>query len=490
MSNSSLISYKKISPNKTSPRNHKIDTVTIHCYVGKVKAEDAAAWFAQTAAQCSCNYFIDLDGRVALIVDEADRSWCSSNRDNDNRAITIECASDKTHPYAVNDKVMATLLNLLTDICRRNEIKKLLWEADKSLIGQVDKQNMTVHRWFANKACPGDYLYNRHGEIANEVNKRLGSANTATTTAGTQTASFAGLSEKDAADRLLEIGRSIAEKYSLLPSVTAAQTILEAGYCKTELAQKANNVCGMKCKLSGNTWPGSTWDGKSKVTIRTAEQDKAGNVHYENADFRKYPDIETSIADRCAYLLGAMDGSKLRYAGIQDCKDYTSQIKLIKAGGYATDVKYVDKICDIIKRFELDKYDGYAGDILPETEKPWYRVRKSWSNAKSQLEAYHDLKLAKECADKNPGYNVYDESGKAVYTPARKEEYKVQVGSFESKNNALKRVVELKKKGFAAFSYLGDDGQYKVQAGAYTEKANAEAQVKKLKADGFEAIIK
>lgn len=109
-----------------------------------------------------------------MYVEEKDRSWCSSNAANDNRAITIEVASDTTHPYAVNSAAYAALLNLLTDICKRNGIKQLLWKADKSLIGQPDKQNMTVHRWFANKACPGDYLYNRHSEIAAEVNKRLG----------------------------------------------------------------------------------------------------------------------------------------------------------------------------------------------------------------------------------------------------------------------------------------------------------------------------
>lgn len=181
MSNSNLVSYTKISPNRTSPRNHCIDTVTIHCVVGQLSVETMGNMFAQPSYQASCNYAIGSDGRIALIVPEGDRSWCSSNRDNDNRAVTIECACDKTHPYAVNDKVYASLINLLTDICRRNGIPKLLWRADKSLIGRPAKQNMTVHRWFAAKACPGDYLYNRHGQIAAEVNKRLGSSSASET---------------------------------------------------------------------------------------------------------------------------------------------------------------------------------------------------------------------------------------------------------------------------------------------------------------------
>ena len=174
MSNSSLASYKKISPHKNSPRNHAIDTITIHCYVGQVSVESAGSWFSNPNAKCSCNYVIGSDGRIGLIVDEGDRSWCTSSSSNDNRAVTIECASDKTEPYAVNSKVYASLINLITDICKRNNIKELKWEGDKNLIGQVSKQNMTVHRWFANKSCPGEYLYSRHGQIASEVNKRLG----------------------------------------------------------------------------------------------------------------------------------------------------------------------------------------------------------------------------------------------------------------------------------------------------------------------------
>ncbi len=175
----------------------------------------------------------------------------------------------------------------------------------------------------------------------------------------------------------------------------------------------------MKKELSGNTWAGSTWNGKSTVKIRTPEQDAAGNTYYIYADFRKYPCIEDSIADRCAYLLGAQNGDKLRYDGIRDCENYRKQIELIKRGGYATDVKYVNKICNIIERFDLDKYDQASGEILPETpEQPWYRVRRTWADVKSQIGAYHNLTKAKKCADDHTGYKVYDESGKQIYPPA------------------------------------------------------------------------
>lgn len=174
MSNSSLVTYTKISPNKTSPRNHVIDTVTIHCYVGQTTVEQAGDWFSDPNCESSCNYAIGYDGKIALIVDEDDRSWCSSNRANDHRAVTIEVASANKHPYTVTSAAYESLINLLVDICKRNPgIDKLRWKADKSLIGQPDKQNMTVHRWFANKSCPGEYLYSRHAQIAAEVNARL-----------------------------------------------------------------------------------------------------------------------------------------------------------------------------------------------------------------------------------------------------------------------------------------------------------------------------
>lgn len=175
MSNSSLVSYTKISPNKTSPRNHVIDTVTIHCVVGQCSVEELGKIFSSSSRKASSNYGIGPDGRIGMYVEEKDRSWCSSNEHNDNRAITIEVASDTRHPYAVKDAAYKALIELLVDICKRNDIKELKWKADKSLIGQPDKQNMTVHRWFADKSCPGEYLYSRHGKIAAEVNAKLNS---------------------------------------------------------------------------------------------------------------------------------------------------------------------------------------------------------------------------------------------------------------------------------------------------------------------------
>jgi hypothetical protein len=172
--NSPLVNYTKLSPNHSGQRNHAIDTITIHCVVGQCTVETLGEIFAPTSRQASSNYGIGKDGRIGMYCEEKNRSWCTSSASNDHRAITIEVASDTTHPYAVNDKAYAALLDLVTDICKRNGIKKLVWSTDKNQrVNHLNGCNVTVHRDYANKSCPGDYLYNRHGEIAAEVNRRL-----------------------------------------------------------------------------------------------------------------------------------------------------------------------------------------------------------------------------------------------------------------------------------------------------------------------------
>ena len=181
MSNSSLVSYTRLSPNHSGRRNHKIDRITPHCVVGQLSVESLGGVFANSSRQASSNYGIGYDGRVALYVDENNRSWCSSSASNDNRAVTIECASDLSEPYYMNDDVIESLIDLCVDICKRNEKNTLIWFGDKnkSLNYEPDYNEcvITVHRWFANKSCPGDYLYNRLDEIAEKVTKRLGGEN-------------------------------------------------------------------------------------------------------------------------------------------------------------------------------------------------------------------------------------------------------------------------------------------------------------------------
>lgn len=179
MSDSPLVTCTQLSPNRTHPRSHAIDTITIHCIVGQVTAQQGCALFQSPSRNASCNYVVGRDGSIGLCVAEADRSWCTggsltvngmTGKQNDHRAVTIEVACDKTHPYAVTDAAYEALIRLVADIAKRNGMGELKWRGDKSLVGKPGEQNLTVHRWFANKACPGDYLYSRLGDIAQRAN--------------------------------------------------------------------------------------------------------------------------------------------------------------------------------------------------------------------------------------------------------------------------------------------------------------------------------
>ena len=186
MSNSPLVVYTKLSPNHSGKRTKKIDTITIHCMAGNCSVETCGNLFASSARQASSNYGIGTDGRIALYVDEANRSWCTSSNANDQRAVTIEVANNGGAPdWPVSAKAYAALLDLVTDICKRNGIKRLVWSTSKNdRVNHLNGCNMTVHRDYANKSCPGDYLYNRHGQIATEVNKRLGVKDAGSSTGG------------------------------------------------------------------------------------------------------------------------------------------------------------------------------------------------------------------------------------------------------------------------------------------------------------------
>nr|DAT75073.1 MAG TPA: peptidoglycan hydrolase [Caudoviricetes sp.] len=175
--NSSLVSYTKLSPNHSGQRTHSIDRITPHCVVGQLSCESICGCFISPSRQASCNYGIGKDGRISLCVEEKNRSWCSSSNANDQRAVTIECASDMSEPYAMNSAVYDSLVKLCTDICKRNGKKKLLWLGDKTktlnYVPKSDEMVLTVHRWFANKSCPGNWLYARLGDLAAKVTANL-----------------------------------------------------------------------------------------------------------------------------------------------------------------------------------------------------------------------------------------------------------------------------------------------------------------------------
>lgn len=284
-----------------------------------------------------------------------------------------------------------------------------------------DDYTMTEGVWTLSNACLkaiGSFKVDTYaqrsvrGDLAAKVTNRLGGGETEVIPSGMQAREFQNLTEAQVIAKVGALFTADQKQSGILASISMAQFILESGYGKSELAQGANNCFGMKKSLSGNTWCGSTWDGSSVYTKKTQEQNADGSYMTITTDFRRYSCVEDSIADHSAYLLGAKKGSKPRYDGLKGCTDYKKAAQIIKDGGYATSLTYVDKLCSIIEGWKLTQYDvaGEASDVVK-----YYRVRKSWEDAKSQLGAYTILANAKAMADKHPGYEVYDWNGRQVY---------------------------------------------------------------------------
>ena len=361
--NSPLVTHTKLSPNHSGQRTHAIDTITPHCVVGQASIESLGSLFAQPSRKASSNYGIGADGRVGMYVEEKNKSWCSSSNANDQRAVTIECASDATAPYAFRDCVYQSLIKLCADICKRNGKKKLLWLGNKdgtlNYSPAADEMILTVHRWYANKSCPGDWMMERMGDLAAKVTALLSESSVGSKLDDRLKATdLKNLTEAQVIEKVGPLFAADMKASGILASVSLAQFILESGYGKSELALNANNCFGMKKSLSGNTWTGSTWDGKSVYAKQTGEQEKDGSYKTITAEFRAYPCIEDSIADHSAYLCGAKNGSKLRYEGLKGCRDYKKAFQIIKDGGYATSVDYVKKLCAVVEKWNLTRFDG------------------------------------------------------------------------------------------------------------------------------------
>lgn len=298
----------------------------------------------------------------------------------------------------------------------------------------IPAENVLRHYDIVNKVCPAPYVHNNKYRTSwtwSEFKARLTEQPAKTT--GTQATELLGLTEKQAAEKLLEMAEPIAEKYDVLTSVLTAQSILEGGHGKTELAQKGNNILGMKKELLNSTWTSPTWDGKSSVKILTTEYSN-GIKKQVYDDFRVYSSIEDCMEDRCAFFTQAKvskTAAQIKYNGIRECKTYREQIQLIAERGYATDPQYVKKVCDIIERYNLDRYDPVQ--------------------------------------------------------PA--QQHIVQAGVFANKSYANNLLKKIKQRGLPAI-LKQTGGKYVVQCGVFEKKENAEALVQKLKGKGLDAIIK
>lgn len=432
MSNSSLVSYTKLSPNHSGARTASIDRITPHCVVGQLSAETICDCFTSPSVKASCNYGIGTDGRISLVVEEKNRSWCSSSNSNDQRAVTIECASGKVEPYEMNDKVYASLIKLCVDICKRNGKTKLLWFGDKTKsLNYSPKSNemvLTVHRWFANKSCPGNWLYARMGDLASKVTSQLGGSSSSNTTGSTSGYTKVAGSSKATSKQMISYIKSVNPKIAqsvidMIPyylsegfvegirgDVAFAQSCLETGnftFSGSAVTLDQNNFCGM----------GVTANGMKGNSFKTPQLGIRAQIQHLKAYANKESLKQECVDPRFSYVDRGC-AKYVEYLGIQENPQHK---------GWAAGSNYGSKILKILKAILAEDAGSTTTDSKPTAEtKTMYRVRKSWANKESQVGAFESLANAKKCADENPGYSVFDENGKSLYTSAMKE-FKVKV---------------------------------------------------------------
>lgn len=263
--------------------------------------------------------------------------------------------SDTATAKAVAKRTYEAAVELFAMLCKEyglNPLTDIISHKEGHAKGIASNHGDPEHLW---KGLGMSYTMDTFRQAVKT--KMSGTAPSAPVASGTQASSFKNMSEADVIAKVGPLFTADQKKSGILASVSLAQFILESGYGKSELAQNANNCFGMKKSLSGNTWSGSSWDGKSIYTKRTQEEEN-GQMITITADFRKYSNVEDSIADHSAYLLGAKNGSALRYNGLKGCTDYKKAVQIIKDGGYATSSTYVSNLCSIIERWNLTKYDA------------------------------------------------------------------------------------------------------------------------------------
>ena len=420
MSNSPLVSYTRLSPNHSGKRTHAIDRITPHCVVGQVTVQSLGNVFAPASRQASSNYGIGLDGAVGMYVEECNRSWCSSSNANDQRAVTIECASDTTAPYAFRPVVYDRLIELCVDICKRNGKTKLIWIGDKTkALAYTPKSGemlLTVHRWFAAKSCPGDWMYARMGDLAAKVTAQLsGSGSTGGTGTADDGTAIMGAAKATAAQMQAYIRavnaavpQSVIDMIPLYISegkaegvrgdVAFAQSCLETGnfgFAGSAVKLTQNNFCGM----------GVTSNGVAGNSFATPQIGIRAQVQHLQAYASTAALKQACIDPRYKYVK----------RGSAPYVEWLGQKENPQGLGWAAGAGYGEKILRILADVIATQAGG-SGTTKPSDN--LYRVRKSWADASSQIGAYSILANAKAMADSHPGYTVYDSTGKAVYPVA------------------------------------------------------------------------
>ena len=421
--NSPMVAYTKLSPNHSGQRTHSIDRITPHCVVGQCTAEGLGEWFEKASTKASSNYGIDKDGRVGLYVEEKNRSWCSSSNANDQRAITIECASDTAEPYAFRDVVYQTLIKLCADICRRNGKTKLLWLADKdktlAYAPADDEMVLTVHRWFANKSCPGNWMFARMGNLAAKVTAALDG--TEQNPAPTAPAIPATDNEKSIWDTLLAFIGNPCGVAGLMGNLNA-----ESGLKANNLQNNGNNALGMTdeqftAAMDAGTYGNFVNDGYGYGLAQwTWHSRKAALLAYAQERGVSVGDLTMQLGFLCKEL----EGYSAVLSVLKNAKSVreASDIVLTQFERPADQGTAAQEQRAAFGQNYYNRFVNASGSPAEKLTSGYYRVRKTWTESKSQVGAYRILANAKKAADANPGYSVFDPDGNAVYPAASEPE--------------------------------------------------------------------
>lgn len=458
------INKNLISQNHTPMKRSKSDIqyIVIH-YVGALGGAKANTdYYKNNYVGASADFFVGHEGEIWQANDYYNfYSWhCGGGSSG---AYYGKCTNPNSVgiEMCVRKRSTATMNATDTDWYFTDETVASTVELTRHLMQElnIDAAHVIRHYDVNYKWCPAPYCQNNTAHTWTEFKQLITTEtheNASESRQLTNATQLNGMTEEQKIRAMAPLYQAEQKRSGMLASVGLAQFCLESGYGTTDLAQHANNLHGMKCSLSGNTWAGSSWDGKSKYTKQTAEQTTSGQVYYVTADFRKYPSMADSIADRSAYFIGAMNGSKKRYPNINQLTTAEEQVLLIKAGGYATDVNYVGKLMSIITRFNLTQYDLVqqtavdkliiAAGNMNKAMQADNKARKQWTytNNKSMSETFAEARqkgLRRVNCARGVTWALI-EAGVLTYNPG--QWYGKKDGTIIYKNKAIKAAIESK----------------------------------------------
>lgn len=369
---------KKLANKKNYGSSRKISSVkyiVIHYTANDGDSDEANGnFFHNKIVKASAHYFVDSDSITQSVPDDyvawsVGGSKYSNCKSTDGGKFYGKCTNSNSISIELcDDKKNGTIYPSAATIANAIELTKDLMKKYG-----IPAENVIRHFDVTGKLCPSYWCGTdaKNKKWKTEFRDKLSGGTSGKDSPNTGTGSgpkvlkASDLKNMGVTDIIKKVGSLFTadqKRTGILASVSLAQFILEADYGRSELAQAANNCFGMKRNLSGNSWPDSAWDGKS-VYKKPTKEHVNGKYITVTAEFRKYPDIVNSIADHSAYLLGAMNGSKKRYAGLKGETSYKKAITIIKNGGYATSPDYIEKVCNLIEKYNLAQYDVSSGGI-------------------------------------------------------------------------------------------------------------------------------